>query len=181
MSNHDLNAAAFLECVGALLDTSEVSSMKRWRHHFSITCYQHSLFVSYVAFRLARYFGWDYRAAARAGLLHDLYLYDPADGSAHPGNQCLDHPEFALRNTCPGAGRPWWSTSPTRCAPRWRSSISTRPGACSAGSPCPRPEARAGFLRHNHGFPPFFSLVFVRIRQFSQTLKNLFKKSWFLI
>ena len=72
MSNHDLNAAAFLECVGALLDTSEVSSMKRWRHHFSITCYQHSLFVSYVAFRLARYFGWDYRAAARAGLLHDL-------------------------------------------------------------------------------------------------------------
>ena len=42
MSNHDLNAAAFLECVGALLDTGEVSSMKRWRHHFSITCYQHS-------------------------------------------------------------------------------------------------------------------------------------------
>mgnify|MGYP007025196037 CR=1 FL=1 len=27
------------------------------------------------------------KAAARAGLLHDLYLYDPADGSAHPGNQ----------------------------------------------------------------------------------------------
>ena len=104
MSKHDLNAAAFLECVGALLDTGEVSSMKRWRHHFSITCYQHSLFVSYVAFRLARYFGWDYRAAARAGLLHDLYLYDPADGSAHPGNQCLDHPEFAMRNAaalCP--------------------------------------------------------------------------------
>ena len=45
-----------------------------------------------------------HRAAARAGLLHDLYLYDPADRSAHPGNQCLDHPEFALRNAsalCP--------------------------------------------------------------------------------
>lgn len=104
MSNHDLNAAAFLDCVGSLLDSSEVSAMKRWRHHFSITCFQHSLFVSYVAFRLARYFGWDYRAAARAGLLHDLYLYDPTDSSAHPGNQCLDHPEFALRNAmalCP--------------------------------------------------------------------------------
>ena len=37
-------------------------------------------------------------------MLHDLYLYDPADASAHPGNQCLDHPEFALRNAsalCP--------------------------------------------------------------------------------
>ena len=104
MSKHDLNTAAFLQCVEPLLDSAEVNSMKQWRHHFSITCFQHSLFVSYVAFRLARYFGWDYRAAARAGLLHDLYLYDPADSSAHPGIQCFDHPEFALRNAealCP--------------------------------------------------------------------------------
>ena len=104
MSKHDLNDAAFLQCVAPLVSTREVNSMKQWRHHFSITCYQHSMFVSYVAFRLARYFGWDYRAAARAGLLHDLYLYDPADPHAHPGNQCLDHPEFALRNAqalCP--------------------------------------------------------------------------------
>ena len=89
LEKHDLNTAAFLKCVGSLLDSREVSSMKQWRHHFSITCYEHSLFVSYVAFRLARYFGWDFRAAARAGLLHDL---------------CLDHPEFALRNAqalCP--------------------------------------------------------------------------------
>lgn len=104
MSKHDLNTAAFLQCVGPLLESDEVSSMKQWQRHYSTTCFDHCLFVSYVAFRLARYFGWDYRAAARAGLLHDLYLYDPADRSAHPGNQCLDHPEFALRNAtalCP--------------------------------------------------------------------------------
>ena len=104
MSRHELNTAAFLQCVGPLLDTREVNSMKQWRHHFSVTCYEHSLFVSYVAFRIARFLGWDYRAAARAGLLHDLYLYDPADRAAHPGLQCLDHPEFALRNAealCP--------------------------------------------------------------------------------
>ena len=104
MSRHDLNAAAFLRCVEPLLESPQVNSMKQWRHHFSVTCYEHSVFVSYVAFRLARFFGWDYRAAARAGLLHDLYLYDPADRSAHPGIQCLDHPEFALRNAvalCP--------------------------------------------------------------------------------
>ena len=104
MSRHDLNTAAFLQCVGPLLESPQVNSMKQWRHHFSVTCYEHSVFVSYVAFRLARYFGWDYRAAARAGLLHDLYLYDSSDRSAHPGNQCLDHPEFALRNAvalCP--------------------------------------------------------------------------------
>ena len=104
MSQHDLNTAAFLQCVGPLLESPQVKSMKQWRHHRSVTCYEHSVFVSYVSFRLARYLGWDYRAAARAGLLHDLYLYDPADRSAHPGLQCLDHPEFALHNAealCP--------------------------------------------------------------------------------
>ena len=63
-----------------------------------------SLFVAYMAYRIAQRFGWDCKEAARAGLLHDLYLYDPADASAHPGNQCLDHPVFALRNAqalCP--------------------------------------------------------------------------------
>ena len=104
MSRHELNAAAFLQCVEPLLESPQVKSMKRWRHHIFVTCYEHSVFVSYVAFRLARYLGWDYRAAARAGLLHDLYLYDSADRSAHPGLQCLDHPEFALHNAealCP--------------------------------------------------------------------------------
>ena len=104
MSKHDLNTAAFLKCVGPLLESPQVKSMKQWRHHLSVTCYEHSVFVSYVSFRIARYLGWDYQAAARAGLLHDLYLYDPADKSAHPGLQCLDHPEFALRNAvslCP--------------------------------------------------------------------------------
>ena len=74
MSKHDLNTAAFLRCVGPLLESREVNAMKQWRHHFSITCYEHSVFVSYVAFRLARYFAWDFRPAARAGLLPDMYL-----------------------------------------------------------------------------------------------------------
>lgn len=125
--------AAYLECVAPLLESEEVNAMKQWRRHYSTTCYEHSLFVSYVAYRMAKKFGWDARTAARAGLLHDLYLYDPADRDAHPGNQCLDHPEFALRNAGPCAptspsGRPtpssatcsrWPSTSPG-AGRRWR-------------------------------------------------------------
>ena len=94
----------FLRCVAPLLASREVQSMDRWRHHFTVTCYEHSLFVSYIAFCLARRLGWDCEAAARAGLLHDLYLYDSSDPTAHPGNQCLDHPVYALRNAralCP--------------------------------------------------------------------------------
>ena len=99
---HRSQQAAFLDCVAPLLESPQVQSMKQWRHHFSITCYDDSLFVSYTAFRLARRFGWDERAAARAGLLHDLYLYDPADRSAHPATSALTirWPPCAMPKRC---------------------------------------------------------------------------------
>lgn len=93
-----VNWNAFLSCLDGLLYTPEVQSMRRLPHHPGVNCYEHSVFVAYVAFRLARKWGLDYRACARGGLLHDLYLYNSHDSSAHPGSQCLDHPEFALRN-----------------------------------------------------------------------------------
>ena len=92
------NQVSYLDCVSDLLTTQQVASMKQWKHHFSVTTYDHSLFVSYMAFRLARRWKCDYRMAARMGLLHDLYLYDSHDPSAHPGNQCFDHPVAALEN-----------------------------------------------------------------------------------
>ena len=92
------NYECFGQTVRDLLDTEQVRSMRRIRHHFDVTCYDHSVFVSYVAFRLARRLGWDYLAAARGGLLHDLYLYDPRQPGSHPGNQCFDHPKAALKN-----------------------------------------------------------------------------------
>ena len=72
--------------------------MRQLNHHLSVSCYDHSVFVAYLSFRLALRWGLDHRACARAGLLHDLYLYPSHDASAHPGLQCFDHPVFALRN-----------------------------------------------------------------------------------
>lgn len=92
------NWRAFLSCVDDLIGTPQVQSMRALPHHPGVNCYEHSVFVAYTAFRIARRYGLDYRACARAGLLHDLYLYRWNDRSAHPGNQCLDHPVLALRN-----------------------------------------------------------------------------------
>ena len=131
MSKHDLNTAAFLQCVGPLLESDEVSSMKQWQRHYSTTCFDHCLFVSYVAFRLARYFGWDYRAAARAGLLHDLYLYDPPTAPPTPATSawttrsspCATPPPCAptcrTRSATPSCPicSPWRCTCP---GPGWR-------------------------------------------------------------
>lgn len=93
-----LNLQIHLRLVEHLLNTPEVQSMGQWNHHFGVTTYEHSLFVSYIAFRLARWVGLDPFAAARAGLLHDLYLYSPYDPTSHPGNQCFYHPLAALEN-----------------------------------------------------------------------------------
>ncbi|MGI6029519.1 MAG: HD domain-containing protein [Candidatus Heteroscillospira sp.] len=93
-----VNQNSYLSCVEDLLSTSQVTSMRQWRHHLSVTTYDHSLFVSYVAFRLARRLRCDYSMAARMGLLHDLFLYDSRDRSAYSGLQCFAHPEAALTN-----------------------------------------------------------------------------------
>lgn len=92
------NRLSFFACIEDLLQTPQVQSMRSLPHHPGVNCYEHSIFVSYVAFRIGRRYHLDYRACARGGLLHDLYLYNCHDSSAHSGNQCLDHPEFALRN-----------------------------------------------------------------------------------
>ena len=90
------HAEEFFGCLAPLLASKEVNAMRQWRHHFSVTCYEHSLFVAYMAYRIAQRFGWDCRAAARAGLLHDLYLYDPR--SLPSWRQCFAHPVAAARN-----------------------------------------------------------------------------------
>lgn len=88
----------FLELTRELLDSDQVRMMGRWKHHGPVTTLDHSLFVAYSSYRVARFLRLDAHAAARGGLLHDLYLYDSKDKSAHPGNQCFDHPRFAARN-----------------------------------------------------------------------------------
>lgn len=88
----------FTKTAGPLLRAEPVLRMARWRHHGRVTCLDHSLLVAWTAYRWAGRLGLDEGAAARGGLLHDLYLYDPRDKSAHPGPQCMDHPRIAARN-----------------------------------------------------------------------------------
>ena len=83
-------------CVEELLFSSQVQHMKSIRHHPGVSCYEHSVFVSYVAWYLADRWGADARTAARAGLLHDLYLYDPRTLPSY--RQCFAHPVAPAEN-----------------------------------------------------------------------------------
>ncbi len=94
----NLREEEFVALTRELLESHQVRMMGRWKHHGPVTTLDHSLFVAFSSYRLARLLRLDAYAAARGGLLHDLYLYDSRDRSAHPGNQCLDHPRAAARN-----------------------------------------------------------------------------------
>lgn len=88
----------FCKITEDLLYSGAVRSMSKWAHHGHITCLEHSLFVAYISFRVAKFLNLNVEAATRGALLHDLYLYDSKDRTAHPGNQCFDHPKAAARN-----------------------------------------------------------------------------------
>ncbi len=83
-----------------LLENEVVQSMKQFRHHYGTSCYQHSINVSYYNYLLCKKLGLDAKAGARAGLLHDLFLYDRKVYIRTKGERLhgFRHPKIALDN-----------------------------------------------------------------------------------
>ena len=90
--------ADYFQCIRDLIFTPEVLSMSEIPQHVDIICLFHSIFVSYVSFRICQALGWNAAAAARGGLLHDLFLYDWRQKGSHEGLHGFTHPQAALRN-----------------------------------------------------------------------------------
>lgn len=90
----------YLECVYDILDNPVFQSMEQYIQHGNTSCRKHCIQVSYLSYRICRKRGWDYRSAARAGLLHDLFLYDWHTHARETGNHFhgFTHPRIALRN-----------------------------------------------------------------------------------
>lgn len=85
---------AFALCVRDLTMQKSVRQLQQYVHHRRTSRYDHVVLVAYLSFVLARKWRWDCRAAARAGLLHDLF-WQECDGS---WSLCMHHPEMAVEN-----------------------------------------------------------------------------------
>ncbi len=88
------NEQKFGEYIASLCASEEMQRLREFAHHKQINRYDHVVLVSYLSFALARRWGWDDKAAARGGLLHDLF-WTECDGTWH---LCLHHPETACAN-----------------------------------------------------------------------------------
>ncbi|RZS92866.1 uncharacterized protein EV209_2609 [Cuneatibacter caecimuris] len=90
----------YISCVEDILDSSVFQSMNQYIQHGHTTCLEHCVQVSYLSYRICRLYGLDSRAAARAGLLHDLFLYDWHTVAKETGNHFhgFTHPRVAMNN-----------------------------------------------------------------------------------
>ena len=90
----------YLECVRDILDSKVFQSMDQFIQHGYTTCKEHCIQVSYIAYEMCRNRGWDSRSAARAGLLHDLFLYDWHTHAKETGEHFhgFTHPRVAMNN-----------------------------------------------------------------------------------
>ena len=90
----------FISCVADIKDNKEVLKMKKFIQHYDTNCYDHCYEVAFLSFSICKKLHLDYRAAARAGFLHDLFLYDwHIKGGDNKRLHGLRHPYIALKNS----------------------------------------------------------------------------------
>ena len=89
----------FFEIIREIYITPEFQSMADYIQHANITRLQHIMSVAFISYTRAKEKGFNYVAATRGAMLHDLFYYDwhvPGDGSHRLHG--YRHPGFALKN-----------------------------------------------------------------------------------
>lgn len=94
------NDKDYLTCVQDILDHPVFKQMDQYYQHGHTTCKEHCIRVSYMSYKLCRRWGWNYFDAARAALLHDLFLYDWHTHAKETGEYFhgFTHPRVAMNN-----------------------------------------------------------------------------------
>jgi len=88
----------FLLCIKDIKNNETVLKMKNFMQHCDTSCYDHCYNVALISFFICKKFNLDYKAAARAGFLHDLFLYDWKTDKNHGRFHGYTHPKRALNN-----------------------------------------------------------------------------------
>ena len=94
------NSDGFLETVGDIYFSEEVQSLAQFEQHLEIDRLQHITGVAYLAYKICKDNGLNYRDAARAAVMHDLVYYDWRDGETGGWHRLhgYKHPKLACLN-----------------------------------------------------------------------------------
>lgn len=91
----------FESIIQDLVSNKTVQKMNNYRQHYNTSCFDHCKNVAFYSYLICKKYGLDYVAAARAGMLHDLFLYDwRKKENGRKGFHGFRHPRIALNNAC---------------------------------------------------------------------------------
>lgn len=88
----------YMELVADIILSPEIQQLENYDQHMGTSRLMHSINVSYDSYVLARFLGWNAEAAARAGLMHDMFYYNFRDAGYTAREHCREHPRIALEN-----------------------------------------------------------------------------------
>jgi len=94
----NVNLEEYYKNVQDIISHEKFTMMDEFIQHGNITCLEHCLYVSYVSFRVSKFFRFNKRETARAGLLHDFFLYDWHGEKPYDGLHGFYHAGIALEN-----------------------------------------------------------------------------------
>ena len=94
------NIREFENIIYDLVTNDTILKMKNYKQHYETSCFEHCKMVSYYCYLICKKYNLDYISAARAGMLHDLFLYDwRIRENGRKGLHAFTHPKTALENS----------------------------------------------------------------------------------
>ena len=94
------SASEFKSIINDIIENDTVKQMQNFRQHYDTSCFEHCFKVSWYNYIICKKLHLDYVSAARAGMIHDLFLYDWR--KPQPGRKRLHafhHPRIAMENS----------------------------------------------------------------------------------
>ena len=98
MKNNTIATYEFNSIISDIINNDAVKEMKKYNQHYDCDCYSHCLDVAYISYLICKKLKLDYRSAARAGMLHDFFLYDwRVRQPGRKGLHAFRHPYIAYK------------------------------------------------------------------------------------
>ena len=92
------NENDFIIIINDIIENDVFQNLKLYKHHYGSNRFDHCMSVAYYSYLVCKFLHLDYVSASRAGLLHDLFLYDCESKFTRPKFHILIHPKIALAN-----------------------------------------------------------------------------------
>ena len=90
---------SFINIIQDIISNETVLEMKNYRQHCETSCFEHCLVASYYCYKICKKLKIDYISAARAAMLHDLFLYNwRVRQNGRKGLHAFTHPKTAYFN-----------------------------------------------------------------------------------